>query len=249
MIELLKEVQPTNYLPLVSGFGGAVLGSFCSLLIANLTHNRQLVKEDNQRIEREKTAAIQTLLKITQIANSVYTIRGYFKEAGDIAAKESSTQRHLYRYMKPIIGFSVSSFDFTAEELTPYIKSKKANVVNAAYSLANRHAALCASMKEYITKDRELQSFAAPYLEVVPEHQMPEAKIPQDKVGPFQALECELSSLFTIMRQTSEDLARDANQTIENAKTIGRDYFNDDKFFTLVPLSTNDIAATGELKT
>lgn len=149
-LEYVKDVV----IPLLSGIGGAVIGSGASYLassrLAKLASDEVLKRDNAARADQDKRAAHQIFVKLHVIANVLGSFQKQTLEMVAKADNDGNTDMPLYQRLSSFAGIEREpSIEFSAEELAIYIGAKRADYVDDLLLLSRRYAACLASLNTF----------------------------------------------------------------------------------------------------
>lgn len=242
----IEIASPSNYLPLIAGLVGTVLGGLISWLIARQANNRQIARDEKQRREEEKASAIQTMLKISEIANSLFTIRNYIKAGLKSAKADNVAETKIYQYVQPTIGFSEDVVKFETKDFIPYISARKLDVLNTAGLIARRQKSILRMFETYCDRHVAFQDWMANFSQFDEAANTIEHKIPNSDKGKLIIRESELNGLLSQIAEFLEEQMPVIGKLCVDASTIGKDYFGDPRFFSIAGSPDNEFAQKTE---
>jgi hypothetical protein len=165
-IELLNAAQPSVIvkdviIPLVAGFGGAVVGALVSYvpsrLLAKDASRQVLARDLTARRDQEKRAGHQIFVKLSVLVNSLC---GYHRDIENMIAKaENDGNGHMPIWQRISLMAGIDrepSVDFTADELAIYVAADQTDYVDDLLLLARRYGAVLSNLATFAKLKTEL---------------------------------------------------------------------------------------------
>lgn len=229
-----------DFATLVSGFGGAILGSIISWFIAKQSANENRRRDIETRNLQEKTILLQVIIKLMQIMSALYTIHKNIEDAIKKAEKDKFAAPELWMIVQPVAG-KPKSIRFDAVEFVPFAMSNGAEFVNRILLLSARNEAIEEAFMEYSMLHRKFQEFAAPYTHIPPGGG-PHSTLFPPEVAPVAKLKAfELNQLINQIREFVEIELKEAKDLCEGVDKFAKEFLKDKgKFVSLQMASEND---------
>ncbi|KRB26318.1 hypothetical protein [Mesorhizobium sp. Root172] len=150
-------ITSANFVALLSGLGGAVVGGLISYFIAKQSSRETAARENETMLANEQTQALSCMVTTMQISNRFFTLNKGLKVAATPCVGSQPWQ-----LLQASTGSGSPPLRYTPKEFTPFIKAKSAPVVHRALLLAERLDALEAGFAEYSKRRIELEQFLLP---------------------------------------------------------------------------------------
>lgn len=203
---------------LAAGFGGAVLGGGISWLLARQTGKETRKRDEEARNEHAKASLLQTILKVMQVSNGIYTIHRNIEESVENAPDQGREAAALWTLVQPVAGRTETP-KFDSSDFVPFAVSGRSDLINRIIVASNRYDAIESGFREYNERRLSFQDLAAPYTTLDPSGQhvtvFPEEVATQARMRAY-----ELEQLITQIRDF-------VNRDLDEIKSVCSDI---DKF-------------------
>lgn len=148
--EMLKDVV----IPLVTGFGGAIVGAAASYipsrLLAKRASDEVLARDIAARRDQDIRAAHQVFVKLALLVNSLC---GFHEQVESMIAKadrEGNEHMPVWQRVSSFAGIELEpSVEFSAEELAIYIAAGQPDFVDELILLSRRHSAMLGNLTAF----------------------------------------------------------------------------------------------------
>jgi len=142
----------SDYATLLSGFGGAILGSglsaWVSFVLAKRTSADVAERDLAAKLEQQKSYVIRLMVKASLVLSDLTSIKEAIDGSLSDANKRNLTGLPFWQRVLPIVGGS-QIFDVDPMELTPLIAAKDTKLVQASVALFLQHRNLVEAVKRY----------------------------------------------------------------------------------------------------
>ncbi|WWT39996.1 hypothetical protein [Nostoc phage Nsp-JY10] len=210
----LPDLSISDAATLISGFGGALLGAIAggavSAWLAKASADRAKAAENEARVSREAVHCLSVMLKAQEIADGCYTQRKYILNGLKLAEEKGAAHLPKWQFVQQQASAPVNAPTFTSEELVPFIKGKKPELIDRCRLASRRYAVLEATIDLYGSKRAALQDLLVPYSTALPGGQivtsLPASGTVDYKKASLMILELE-SLLQDIIKTVNEDFA------------------------------------------
>ena len=234
----LPAISVSDGATLISGFGGALLGAIAggavSAWLAKASADRADDAERENRISRETVQCLSVILKVQEIADGYYTQRKYIWDGLNLANEKGAAHLPKWQFLQQQAGAPVTAPIFDSEELVPFIKGKRPDLVDRCRLASRRYAVLEATIDLYGSKRAALQDLLVPYSTALPGGEvitaLPTSGTVDSKKASLMILELE-RLLQDIIKTVNEDFettkrlcddVSDAIQDIYGRKALGK---------------------------
>ncbi|WP_292147010.1 hypothetical protein [Mesorhizobium sp.] len=168
--------------------------------------------------EHDRTSLLQTILKVMQVSNGIYTIHRNIEGSVENAREQGAQGAPLWTMVHPVAGRTeIPKFD--SSDFVPFAVSGRADLINRIIMISNRYEATESGFREYSERRLSFQDLAGPYTTLGPSGQHMTA-FPEDVAAQAQMRAYELEQLITQVRDF-------ANKDLEESKSLCSDI---DKF-------------------
>ncbi|KRB50085.1 hypothetical protein ASE04_16050 [Rhizobium sp. Root708] len=149
--EWFSKISPDNWATYVSGFGGVLLGSALSIIIAAYFAHREHRKQ-------RKSEAISVALKATLIHNTFDHLLRHIKACEDVAkGRQLPGQFEPWAYIQLMAG-QLEPVRIEPHELLVFIEARQYDLVHELVTLAMRNKSICDAYNAFAERKTELRS-------------------------------------------------------------------------------------------
>lgn len=238
-------VSIAEYATLLSGFGGAVLGSamsaFVALVLARQTSKETLQRDTNARVAQEHSLALRLMVKSSLILSDAIAIKKAIDESLSAANDARLTSRPLWVRVLPIVG-SYQIYDVEAEELAPLIAAKNSDLMHVAVTLFMQHRNLVEIVKVYSDKRDRVKDIITNHIGV--SAGIVTSGMTQEDVSRMVPVELELESLVGGIRSMLPGLIEMGEKVTFGIGPAMRKFYGTDDFSIFVPMATDKPAVS-----
>ncbi|MER9840128.1 hypothetical protein NKJ59_02560 [Mesorhizobium australicum] len=194
----------SDWVALISGFGGALLGAIIggaiSWLLARQAANESRRRDLDQRLAAEKAAAVRTTLKVQQITNGTFTIAQALRAA---VTEAQAKGFELWQAMKPHVG-RTADVQIYAEDLAPFLEARGNAFVDAITLSALRYGVLETTLTGYSARRARLGELMAPFTVIDMETGAGITAVPDDQIAVFHTRVFELKDILQQLQDFAE---------------------------------------------
>jgi hypothetical protein len=230
---------------LVGGVIGALAGGIPTYFIARLGSREVLARDQEARIEQEKTTAFRAHVRIAELVNGILSLDRQLESMLADAGDNPQMKEHPWLVVRPFAGLSeerVPAVD--ASEAAIFVAAGAIDYVNDLLLLPNRYLALVGALKEYARK-RELLALEMPPPDAF-EGELASSFLSPEKVKQLMPRMIELNSLIAQIRAFLSDDKKMALRLAREFGPILKKYFKVESFpgFDLDQLEAPTVAHT-----
>ncbi|MER9939029.1 hypothetical protein [Mesorhizobium sp. M0011] len=230
-----------EYATLLSGFGGAVLGSgmsaFVALVLARQTAKETLDRDIGARNAEQQSYALRLMVKASLILSDVVAIQRTIESSLSDANDRHLTSLPLWKRILPIVG-SYQLYDVDAAELSPLIAAKDSDLMQSAVTLFMQHRNLVEAVKVYSEKRDLVKGHITHH--IASADGVITSDLTKEEVSRLAPLEMELESLVKNIRSMIPDLVTLGEQVTYGVGPAMRKFYADDEFPVFKPISSPD---------
>ncbi|MBZ9974575.1 hypothetical protein [Mesorhizobium sp. BR-1-1-10] len=201
----MGQLAASEWVALISGFGGAVLGAVVggaiSWLLARQAAHESRRRDGEQRNAAEKAAAVRTTLKVQQITNGTFTVAQVIRKGVTDAQAQGL---ELWQVLRPHVG-SKADVKINAEDLAPFLDPSGNPFVDSITLAALRYEVLETTLIDYSARRAKLGDLLAPYTVLDMETGAGTTEVPQDQQALVKTRVFELKDLLQQLRDFAED--------------------------------------------
>ncbi|MER9411445.1 hypothetical protein [Mesorhizobium sp. M0589] len=235
-----KIASTAEYATLLSGFGGAVLGSGMSALVAFIlarqTSKETLNRDISARNAEQQSYALKLAVKASLILSDVVAIQRSIDSSLSDANDRNLTAQPLWKRILPIVG-SYQLYDVDAAELSPLIAAKDGTLMHSAVTLFMQHRNLVEAVKVYGQKRDLVKDYITHHIAAA--DGVLTSGLTEADVGRLAPLEMELESLVNGIREMISDLVRMGEQVTYGIGPAMRKFYANTEFPVFVPIGSS----------
>lgn len=207
---------------MIAGFGGAILGGGISWLLARQTATETRKRDEEARNAHDKASLLQTILKVMQVSNGLYTIHRNIEGSVEGAKERGIGDVPLWTLVHPVAG-STETPKFDASDFVPFAVSARADLINRIIMISNRYDATESGFREYSERRLSFQDLAGPYTTMSPSGQQVTA-FPEDVAPQAQMRAYELEQLITQVREFVDKDLEESKSLCADIDKFAKDY-------------------------
>ncbi|TIQ85261.1 MAG: hypothetical protein E5X38_21260 [Mesorhizobium sp.] len=200
----MGQLAAPEWVALISGFGGALLGAIVggaiSWLLARQAASESRRRDLEQRTAADKAAAVRTTLKVQQITNGTFTIAQLLRAA---EMEASAKGLELWQVLKPHVG-ATADVKIYSEDLTPFLEARGNSFVDSITLAALRYGVLETTLADYSSRRTKLGELLAPFTAIDMETGAGITAVPEDQIAAVQTRVFELKDILQQLRDFAE---------------------------------------------
>ncbi|UVK53338.1 hypothetical protein DBIPINDM_006821 [Mesorhizobium sp. AR02] len=227
-----------EYATLLSGFGGAVLGSgmsaFVALVLARQTSKETLDRDIRARNAEQQSYALRLMVKASLILSDVVAIQRSIDSSLSDANDRNLTSQPLWKRILPIVG-SYQLYDVDAAELSPLIAAKNSGLMQSAVTLFMQHRNLIEVVKVYSEKRDLVKSYITHHITAA--DGVITSGLTEADVSRLAPLEMELESLAKGIREMIPNLISLGEQVTYGIGPAMRKFYENSEFPVFAPIA------------
>lgn len=157
----------TDLATLIAGFGGTILGGGISWLLARQTASDTRKRDEEARNAQDKASLLQTILKVMQVSNGLYTIHRNIEGSAESANEQGIGDPELWTLVRPVAGRTETP-KFDASDFVPFAVSSRPDLINRIIMISNRYDAIESALRVYSERRLSFQDLAGQYTTLSP---------------------------------------------------------------------------------
>lgn len=202
-----SQASTPEYATLLSGFGGAVLGSVISAWVAFVLA-KQTIADARERdvqaaLAEQKSYVLRLMVKASLVLSDVTAIKNSIDGSLSEANARNLTALPTWRRVLPIVGAS-QTFDIDPSELSPIMAAKDNDLMQSTVTLFLQHRHLVEAVKAYSELRNKVKHVVTGHLRQ--EDGVVITGLTPQQVAELMPYEVELDSLIKGIRGMLPDL-------------------------------------------
>lgn len=212
---------------LIAGFGGTLLGSIISYVIARQSSFEIAEKDRVARIEKDRAHAIRAALNVMQITNGIFNIVGHIEAGIEKAEAHGLAEKPLHTKVQSTAGSTVSPIIFDVSDLMPFMQKDDKAIANRCLMLQVEFGVLERSNLTYNRLREELAGIIRPLSILDPETGLTSLEIPAEIRNDFLQRTHELESLICRIYEVARELLIRSSTLCSDISAAGLTKFAD----------------------
>jgi hypothetical protein len=213
-------LSTTDWATLISGFGGALLGALIGAAASYVTARQAAAegrsRDEAARTDLEQNAALRVILKTSNLANSIETIRGHVVNGIARANPDAMPTRELWTFVQPTTPAMQRSVDFEANDFVFLLRHKQGDLIQRLMMLATRVAALEAGFDAYSGRRTEMQALLEDHTHYDNQQERFVTQVPVGLQQKTELRSIEMDNLLKDVLRNCYEYAADASKACED---------------------------------
>lgn len=216
---------------LVPAAVGAILGAAAASIPAYLLA-RQASREalESDRIARqriEKVYSYRILVKMQELANSVFNISRTIEESIASAEKKGYVDLMTWQKVRPLAGLPLGVKEFEPEELAVFVKGHRIDMVNRLPLAVVRHLSILEQLRLY---ERLRITYADKYTPVASNGLLGKIGVEKSQVVAAKLEAAAMEDLIVSIREAAAEDAGSVNKIVAELGPVLRELLDDPDF-------------------
>ncbi|MFA6154716.1 hypothetical protein [Mesorhizobium sp.] len=226
-----------EYATLLSGFGGAILGSVISAWVAFVLAKQTAAdaheREVGASVATQKSYVVRLMVKASLVLSDVNAIKRSIEESLSEANELGLTDQPLWKRVLPMVGRS-QTFDIDPAELSPIMAAKDNELMQSTVTLFLQHRNLVEAVRMY-------SELRVSVKQILRSHHLAShdgvitTALTQEQAAELLPYEVELDSLLKNIRENLPTLIKMAEQVTFGIGPAMRKFLGDDGIPSFAP--------------